>query len=227
MSKNNENIKLYPENTKELDTSELGQTLKSAMFEQSLSIRKLSKLTGICTASISRIINNKQPASIHHLQKFSKHLGIPIEQLLLAINIGSGEKIKDDSYFILNMIQDILKSYDMDLYSVIADIKKELNKYEQYANTEEGKNVILNEYMPKIKAVNGSSIITEQLNLLYKLFCSKDTEISEKAIIGSALLYFILSIDIIPDYVFPIGYLDDAIAVNLTVKRLPKYFNIL
>ena len=35
---------------------------------------------------------------------------------------------------------------------------------------------------------------------------------AKRSIIGSALLYFILSTDIIPDYVFPFGYLDDTIA---------------
>jgi uncharacterized membrane protein YkvA (DUF1232 family) len=38
---------------------------------------------------------------------------------------------------------------------------------------------------------------------------------------GSALLYFILPVDVIPDYIFPIGYLDDAIAVQLVLGWLP------
>lgn len=226
MSENKEYIDLYPKNTNDLNISALGQILKSSMFEQSLSMRKLSELTGICTSSISRIANGKQSATINHLQEFSKHLNIPIEELLWAVGIGNKEKFNRDSYFILSMIHDILQFYNMDLYNVISDIKKELNKYEQYARTEEGKKIILNEYIPKVAKVNGSGIIIEQLNLLYNLFCSKNTPPNEKAIIGSALLYFILSTDIIPDYVFPIGYLDDAIAVNLVIKRLPKYFDI-
>ncbi len=32
----------------------------------------------------------------------------------------------------------------------------------------------------------------------------------ERCILGSVLLYFVLATDVIPDYVFPIGYLDDA-----------------
>jgi uncharacterized membrane protein YkvA (DUF1232 family) len=45
-------------------------------------------------------------------------------------------------------------------------------------------------------------------------------------VIGSTLLYLILTPDVIPDYVFPIGYLDDAIAVSMTVDRLSNDFNI-
>ncbi|MEH7609111.1 DUF1232 domain-containing protein [Priestia megaterium] len=35
-------------------------------------------------------------------------------------------------------------------------------------------------------------------------------------------MYFILPTDIIPDYVFPIGYLDDAIAVQLVMNQLAE-----
>jgi len=208
------------------DMPELGRLLKSSMAEQSLSMRKLSKLTGICTASISRIINNKQPARIHHLQEFSKYLNIPFEHLLFAVGIGSKEIINEDSYFIINMIQDIFKSLDMDLHGVMEDIKHELGKYEQYAKTGEGKKVIHNGFMSKITEVNSSGIIIEQLNLLYKMFSLEDIDSNIQAIIGSVLLYFILSADVIPDYVFPIGYLDDAIAVNLVVSRLLQDFDI-
>ena len=44
----------------------------------------------------------------------------------------------------------------------------------------------------------------------------------ELAIIGGALLYFISPIDIIPDYIFPIGYLDDAIVVKIALDLLEK-----
>ena len=54
----------------------------------------------------------------------------------------------------------------------------------------------------------------------------------ELAVIGSALIYFIISVDIIPDYIFPIGYLDDAIAVKLVLnlfsnKSITKHKKIL
>lgn len=39
-------------------------------------------------------------------------------------------------------------------------------------------------------------------------------------IMGSALLYFIIPMDVIPDYIFPIGYVDDALAVKLALKTV-------
>ena len=40
----------------------LGSLLKTALRERSLSMRKLGTLTGIDTATISRMANGKQPA---------------------------------------------------------------------------------------------------------------------------------------------------------------------
>lgn len=39
---------------------------------------------------------------------------------------------------------------------------------------------------------------------------------------GGALLYFILPVDVIPDYIFPIGYLDDEFVVKLVLDLLSK-----
>lgn len=208
------------------DMSELGTIVKSAMTEQALSLRKLSELSGISSSSISRILNNKQPASMHHLQVFSKQLNIPIEQLLQAVGIGVSEKMNKDSNIILKMIRDILKSFDIELDDIINDIARELKKNEQYAKTSTGKDVILNNFASKLKELNGAGAIINQLNALYELYRSKDIDPNAQAVIGSVLLYFIHMPDVIPDYAFPIGYLDDAIAVTLTVNRLSQEFHI-
>lgn len=50
----------------------------------------------------------------------------------------------------------------------------------------------------------------------------ESTPAEDRAILGSALLYYILATDVIPDYMFPIGYLDDAIAVQIALNRLKK-----
>src|SRR5699024_11462619 len=56
--------------------------------------------------------------------------------------------------------------------------------------------------------------------------CSSDLFTEGKAanyklcIMGSALLYFIIPVDVIPDYVFPMGYIDDALAVKIALKML-------
>lgn len=200
--------------------SELGQIIKTSIAKQSLSVRKLSKLTGISSATLSRIINNKQAANIGHIKKISTQLGIPIDQLLLAVGIGDKKQVSDDSYMILTMISDILSAFEINIDTITRDIQKELFKFEKYARTEEGAKLIHNSFESKLEASKGTGLVIDQLNLFYKRYCKADINKEEQAIIGSALLYFILSADVIPDYVFPIGYLDDAIAVNLVTRRL-------
>ncbi|EXG83750.1 hypothetical protein K413DRAFT_0449 [Clostridium sp. ASBs410] len=207
-------------------TSQLGAIINAAAAKQSLSLRKLSALSGISASSISRIISGKQAANMHHLQQFSKYLDVPIEQLLRAVGVKVGSNISPNSEFIIKIIQDILQSYSIELDDVIVDMQKELKKYEQYAKTEAGKELIHSGFNSKIKELNGEGIIIEQLKRLYELFCSADIDPCIHPIIGSALLYLILTPDVIPDYVFPIGYLDDAIAVSLTVSRLLNEFHI-
>lgn len=189
---------------------EFGNFLKSCLKSQSISMRKLSKLTGIDTATISRIINGKQSANINHMEKFSKSLKIPMEILLKSAgyDIGKSE----------NNLSEILNSlnYKCD----IKKIEEELNKYEQYALTNEGKKVIYNNFKDKIESVNGSGFFVEKLKRMYHEFLKEDISREKRSIIGSGLLYFILSTDIIPDYVFPIGYIDDITALDLVDKRI-------
>lgn len=99
---------------------------------------------------------------------------------------------------------------------------KELDKYEQFARTNEGKKIIYDNFESKILSTNGVGIIIDKLNYLYKLFCSDDIDSNKHAVIGSGLLYFILATDVIPDYLFPIGYLDDAIAINMVTKHISE-----
>ncbi|MED1203624.1 DUF1232 domain-containing protein [Heyndrickxia acidicola] len=205
---------------------DLGFLLKGLLKEKSLSMRKLSVLTEIDIATISRIINGKQQAKLNHLQQFSLHLSIPLEKLIQAAGYdigGKQEEVPSDIHYSFDMIQEILKSYKLvDTTFTISRIQQELAKYEQYAKTEEGHQLICRDFQTKLEQVGNAGPFIEQLRDLYMKYCDEVTLLHERTILGSALLYFILSTDIIPDYVFPIGYLDDAIAVQLVINRLAK-----
>lgn len=199
---------------------ELGAVLKVSMAQQSISIRQLSKSTGISAATISRIITGKQPASIHHLQGFAENLDLSIEKLLQAVGVANVEQRPRGNHFLLEIIQDVVNDLNIDLDSVTADIQRQLNKLEQYARTTEGKKIILDGFLPKMNAIDGAGTIINKLSHFYTLFCSDDIDGDQRAIIGSALLYFSLTVGVIPDYCFPVGYLDDAIAVKMVEKKL-------
>ncbi|WP_232697428.1 DUF1232 domain-containing protein [Brevibacillus daliensis] len=209
----------------------LGSLIKTVLKERSLSMRKLSVLTGIDTATISRIVNGKQRPKHEHLQQFAYHLSVPLDKLFQAagIDLGLGKPPIDDHTGIhssIDTIQEILASSDyFDHQFTTERVQAELVKYERYALTEEGKQAIVKGFPVKIEQVSGAGPFIEQLRFMYEEYCIENVEMTRRALLGSALLYFVLSTDIIPDYIFPIGYLDDAIAVQLVVKRLSQMDN--
>jgi len=212
--------------TEKRNNNNLGLLLREFLKERSLSMRKFSELTGIDTATISRIINNKRKATPQHLEKFADCLGVPLINLFEAAGYPieqRQEKSESDIHTSVDAIQALLKSsnvYD-DEFSV-AQVEQKLESYGLFAQTEEGKNTIVKDFDEKIKNVGSVGPFINKLKELYERFLSGKGTLFELTIIGSTLLYFIIPVDVLPDYLFPIGYLDDAIAVQLTTKTLLK-----
>lgn len=202
----------------------LGVLLTSLLKSRSLSMRKLSALTGIDTATISRIVSGKQRAKPDHLETFALHLQVPAAHLFQAagFDIRFPPPARESEIFSsINHISDVLRASNLIEHEFTAElVERELRKYEKYALTEEGKQIILEDFPIKVASVNGAGPFIDELNQMYLSYCEDKISVKKRAILGSALLYFVLSADIIPDYVFPIGYLDDAIAVRLVLERL-------
>lgn len=207
-------------NANNMPQGELGTLIRLSMAQQRVSTRQLSKLSGISAATISRIINGKQAASIQHMQEISKHLGLPIKKLLQSVGVIDIEESQVCGSFAMENIQEIINDLKINLDSVASDIMKELDKLEHYARTKEGIKIILDGFPVKISTIDSAGAIINKLNYFYAQFCSDNINEDKKAVIGSALLYFTLTIGVIPDYYFPIGYLDDAMAVKMVEKKL-------
>ncbi|MHC0038890.1 helix-turn-helix domain-containing protein [Pseudoneobacillus sp. C159] len=205
--------------------SQLGLLLSKLLKERSLSMRKLCELTDIDTATISRIMNGKRKPKLEHLQKFALCLGVPISELLEAAGFPMEPKQvhgHTDFHESVNSIQSVLEASDLyDKNFSIANVEQKLADYQQYAQTEEGKKSILKSFGEKLQKVGSIGPFISQLKEMYELFCSNKGTSQQIAIVGSALIYFILSVDVIPDYIFPIGYLDDAMAVQIVSRLLP------
>lgn len=199
--------------------NELGLLLKDLLKKHSLSMRKLSQMTNIDTATISRIVNGKRKATLEHLEKFSEHLHVSMNQLLIAA--GYTESLKNEHNIYVEQIQRLLESSHADDFS-IEQIDQKLAEYREYAQTEDGKMMILSEFEDKLKKVDSVGPFITHLKKFYERFRLRRGSHYELILIGSVLLYFIIPVDVIPDYVFPIGYLDDAIAVQLVTKLFVK-----
>ncbi|MFD1436506.1 DUF1232 domain-containing protein [Kroppenstedtia eburnea] len=203
----------------------IGSLLKELLEERSLSMRRLSTITGVDTATISRIVNGKQQAKPKHLKLFASGLGVPLASLYKAAGYeyGTTDEKQSDLHASVDMIREFIGASRVhDLEYTIDRVKKELVVYEHYARTEEGEQKIMQDFETKVQQVGGAGPFIEQLKQIHRQFSRGNVSPAERAVLGSALLYFILSTDIIPDYIFPIGYLDDAIAVKLVLNRVSK-----
>ncbi len=92
--------------------------------------------------------------------------------------------------------------------------KVELKKYEK-EYSEEG----LWDKIASVAKKAGIKVIYYALLLFYALQ-SDNVTVAEKALIIGALGYFILPIDIIPDFMVPIGYGDDLAVMWGLIKKL-------
>lgn len=197
----------------------LGILLEERLRELSLSIRKLGKLTGIDAATISRIMNGKRRATPDHLQRLAEALKLPVSELLTAAGYLDRDRSRQsDLQVSVANIEEALASSDAYGYRFsIEHIEQQLAHYRQRSQTDEGRQTILKEFDGKIQELRSSGPFIQQLKEMFDRFRSKRGTAAELAFIGSALIYFILPVDCIPDYLFPIGYLDDAAAVNLVM----------
>lgn len=210
----------------ERKNNKLGLLLRGLLKERSLSMRKFSDLTGIDTATISRIINGKRKANLQHLQKFADCLNVPISELFNAEGYGiqgQEERPQSDIQKSVEVIQNYLESSNLlDKEFTIEQVDEELSHYGHYSETEEGKETILKGFEKKLQKIGSIGPFINDLKELYETFRQRKGTSYELAIIGSALLYFIITVDAIPDYIFPIGYIDDAIAVQIVLNSLAE-----
>ncbi|MEY8762746.1 MULTISPECIES: YkvA family protein [Clostridium] len=111
-----------------------------------------------------------------------------------------------------------LQNYRYDLHK----IEEKLEEYKKYAITEKGKNIIQNNFKNKIDTVNESGLFIDELKQMYEKFCNDTSSKEIRALLGSGLLYFILSTDITPNYLSPFKYLDDIIAIKLVLHHIAE-----
>ncbi|MBU8640437.1 DUF1232 domain-containing protein [Bacillus pumilus] len=204
-------------------TTELGTLLKERLQQRSLSLRELSTYTEIDKATLSRIMNGKRKPTLNHLQRLSDSLNLSLDQLLAAAGFPiKNEKVHSDTFIqAVEEIETTLK--DQEVYDGTfsqTKLKQKLNEYETYSQTNEGKETISAKFEKKMETLNGIGPFLQHLKDMHSLFMTGRGTSRELMLMGGALLYFIMPVDLIPDYIFPIGYIDDAAAVKIVIDQL-------
>ncbi|SFM18524.1 Uncharacterized membrane protein YkvA, DUF1232 family [Gracilibacillus orientalis] len=190
--------------------------IKEALKESNKSMRQLANETGINVSTISRIINGKRKARLDHLKAISRSLHIPLSDL-----VSSDERSESNQPVSFQHVRALIKQMKLPVKDFSAErLKKSLQEYQRESSTVEGRNSILHKFRSKMDALGGQGPYIQQLESMYQIFKEKKASKNDLLLIGSALFYFIASMDMIPDYLFPIGYLDDALAVQYVMQSL-------
>lgn len=210
---------------------QIGDRIKEKLKQKGLSLREFSKDVQIDVATLSRIINNKQRANIKHLDKLSTSLDIPLEELLesvgyaLKVHSKTNHTVFEQNTLEEDDIFELCNHFQGEVFK--ESVEKELDKYNQYMCIDEGKATILNQFEHKINSVGQIGPIMNLLKKLYEVFCEPNLTVTLGMLIGGGLLYFIITPDLIPDFLFPLGFIDDTIAIQLVIDKLSKcQFNI-
>ncbi|VBB09741.1 Hypothetical protein LUCI_5039 [Lucifera butyrica] len=201
-------------------TISFGTYLHNKLERIGMSIRKLAHECQYDPATISRLANGKQKPRPEHLVKIAQVLQIPVIELWQAAGY-----IKEEEETAKTEFKQRGLNFDACTLPLVEGLEPvhilaELAKYRLYAQTAEGQEIILQNFVKKLEQVSGVGPFINKLQTLYRLYQDEATDPEQKYIIGSLLLYFILPTDVIPDYLFPIGYLDDAMATDIVWQQI-------
>ena len=125
----------------------------------------------------------------------------------------------------INEAYEILTGYFKNKEKYSVKEKQFTNQYEDIKTEKYQKYYSNSSFWSKVKKIAknaGLKVMCYALTLYYVLQ-KADIPVTEKGIIIGALGYFILPIDLIPDFIMGLGYTDDIGAMFIAIKKSMKY----
>lgn len=196
----------------EAGTNNLKSFLEPLMAERNLSLRRVAKEVGVDPATLSRILTGKIKPRPKLLAAVAECVGADYEQLLVAAGYLPQRPVG------LEQVVGSLLPEDGVPPGILGDretLRREIGVYERYASTPEGERQVREGFLPKLREIRGLGRLLDQLDVMFRYFVDPESPQGPKIALGAALLYFIVVPDLVPDMIFPLGYLDDALVVTL------------
>ncbi len=197
-------------------TGTFGLWFKEILEKQGLSLRGLGKLTGIDPATLSRINSAKQRPTLSHLERIARALEVPLAQALGAAGFDTSTPPGGED----NSLHKAIRKTATSLADRLVPLSAILLEYQVLAGTEQGQTLIVERIPEKLRQSGAHGQFLSQVRALYDIALDDALPLNRRRAAGSALLYFILEADVIPDNESPIGYVDDAIAVQTVWESL-------
>lgn len=201
----------------------LERLVKDLLHDRDMSMRRLAAATGIDVAAISKMLSGKQRINPEYLQRIAECLKVNPIVLFEAAGFQLERNESAIEPNLTAICAGLFQDLGWNIQCTRLDIERELQKCEGYANTEEGQLLIVEKFVEKRQQLNDAGVFSGVLDEMYAAFHTADISTMERQILGGALLYFIVATDAIPDYLFPVGYMDDAIALDISYKKWKKY----
>ena len=190
-----------------------GEKLSQLLKKRNMSMRGLARKSGIDVATISRLISGKRQPTLDHLRLISANLQVPTAYFLES---------KEESLDGTGSIGEAMDHLLAENLVPMEDIQERLEDCRLVAETEAGRKTVTEKFESKLNEITGQGSFLERLKYFYNRYTERDGSKRELMLIGSVLLYFILPMDAIPDYLFPVGYIDDAIVAQIVSRQLIK-----
>ncbi len=203
--------------------------LIAARLRQSrLSVRELARRAGVSHSAVSRLLGRRARPTAGLLCALGPPLDLPPDLLLSGVRRpagrppvapAAGEAAEGgprtpagaDTWAALRAI-----GLDPAPAALVERIQERLGHLREFAATAEGRMQAREGLGRKVAALGARGPVIDRLLALGRLYLEDGpAPPAARHAAGSAVLYFLLAVDAIDDFVWPIGYLDDALAVVL------------
>jgi transcriptional regulator with XRE-family HTH domain len=197
-------------------TPALRAEIRAYMRREGLSMRALALRVGVNHTTLSRFLAGRTTPSPRLLAALAPHLGIGLERLLALARQGD---LVDEAGSPAWGLPDVGPE----------EFRATLDRLAAMAGGSEVEGLLRAGYGPKRALLAQSGMAGPSLGRLdglYDLYVGRVGPPLPPALrsrVAGALLYFVLSVDGIPDDLFPVGYLDDAWVAELVWREVEAF----
>lgn len=187
----------------------LGPLLRARIAARGRSLRAVAREAGVSHSTLSRLLNGHTHPTRRLLVAIAPVLGIPVGELVAAAGTAPAEQ--DSVWAVLRDM-----GIDPSPGELLGRVREGLVRLREYAATEEAFSLAREGLDRKVTALGARGPVIEKLRALGRLYLDGgDAPWEARLAAGSAVLYFLHALDVIDDFMWPVGYLDDAVAVAL------------
>lgn len=213
---------------------ELTEVLRERLAASGMSLRALARAAGVSHSSVSRLLRGRVRPTPGLLLALAGPLHCPPTVLLHAAGLvrppgGDGDGPAASPPLSVPSAEpwDSLRAFGLEPVpaELPAAVRERLARLREYAATPEAVELAREGLQRKISALGARGPVIDRLQALGRLYLDGEDGAAPPAArlaAGGAVLYFLLGVDAIDDYLFPIGYLDDALAIALAEAEVHR-----